>query len=51
MRARLLFTLIGGMFVAAPAFGQVGDWQIEGSATAGALLDSKSTKDSSKLQE
>lgn len=51
MRAQLFLVLNGGMLVASSAFGQTGDWLVEGSATAGPLIVSKSTKDGSKLQE
>ena len=51
MDMRLGSTLIVGMFAGAPAFGQASDWQTEGSVTAGPLIDSRTSKDTSKLEE
>jgi MtrB/PioB family decaheme-associated outer membrane protein len=52
MTKRLLSTLIGSLFVAAPAFGQYDDWRVEGSATLGAIYNSTDdTKDASKQRE
>lgn len=50
MTRKLLSTLIAGLFVAAPAFGE--DWNVEGSATLGGIYDStSSTKDPTRLLE
>jgi MtrB/PioB family decaheme-associated outer membrane protein len=50
MTRKLLSTLIAGLFVTAPAFGQV--WNVEGAATVGGIYDSTSdTKDPTRLRE
>ena len=52
MTKRLLATLIASLFVAAPAFGQDKDWNVDGGATLGGIYDSTNgTKDKSKELE
>src|SRR5271165_843290 len=51
MTKRLLSTLIAGLFLAAPAFGEDKDWNVEGGGSLGPFYDSINSSDQSKAEE